>query len=213
MSTNPRKSQAKNKNDDTDAELVQAIQSGRVDLFQTLVSRYEEKLYNFGLRMCRNVPDAEDLVQDTFLNVFKYLKGFRQEAKFKNWLYRIATSVCIKKRRKKKCAPERTLSMTDFLPRDEAEMAQKTPQWATIPLDQLLNEELAGQLNSAIHALPPKYRMVAVLRDIEGFSTGETAKILEITPANVKVRLHRARLFLREELKEYFKHDRNIPST
>ena len=92
-------------------------------------------------------------------------------------------------------------------------MAQKTPRWATIPLDQLLNEELAGQLNGAIHALPPKYRMVAVLRDIEGFSTSETAKILDITPANVKVRLHRARLFLREELKEYFKHDQNIPST
>jgi len=82
MPTNPRKSQTRNKNQDDDAELVQAIQSGRADLFQTLVSRYEEKLYNFGLRMCRNVPDAEDLVQDTFLNAFKYLKGFRQEAKF-----------------------------------------------------------------------------------------------------------------------------------
>jgi RNA polymerase sigma-70 factor (ECF subfamily) len=92
-------------------------------------------------------------------------------------------------------------------------MARQTPQWATIPLEQLLNEELADKLNMAIHALPPKYRLVSILRDIEGFSTDETAKILDITSANVKVRLHRARLFLREELKNYFKHDRNIPST
>ncbi len=211
MSTNPKKSSTRNNRNDT--ELVQAIQSGQVDLFQDLVLRYERKLYNFGLRMCRDVHDAEDLVQDTFLNVFKYLNGFRHEAKFKNWLYKIAASVCLKKRRQKKHAPEHTLSLEDFLPRDEAEMARQTPQWATIPLEQLLNEELADKLNMAIHALPPKYRLVSILRDIEGFSTDETAKILDITSANVKVRLHRARLFLREELKNYFKHDRNIPST
>ncbi|RUA00913.1 MAG: hypothetical protein DSY89_05815 [Deltaproteobacteria bacterium] len=210
MSTNPRKSSTRNNQNDT--ELVRAIQSGQVDLFPELVLRYERKLYNFGLRMCRDVTDAEDLVQDTFLNVFKYLNGFRYEAKFKNWLYKIATSVCLKKRRQKKCEPERTLSLEDFLPRDEAEMVRQTPDWATIPLDQLLNEELADQLNTAIHALPPKYRLVSVLRDIEGFSTSETARILDISSTNVKVRLHRARFFLREELKSYFEHDRNTPS-
>ena len=91
-------------------------------------------------------------------------------------------------------------------------MAREAPRWATIPLDQLLNEELADMLSDTIHALPEKYRIVAVLRDVEGFSTAETAKIIDITPANVKVRLHRARLFLRDKLKNYFEHDHNYPS-
>ncbi|MEA3231259.1 MAG: sigma-70 family RNA polymerase sigma factor [Thermodesulfobacteriota bacterium] len=211
MPTSPRKSSTKNNSNDT--ELVRAIQSGRIDLYQELVSRYERKLYNFGLRMCRNASDAEDLVQDTFLNVFKYLNGFRHEAKFKNWLYKIAASTCIKKRRRLKYAPDQTISIENFLPGDEAEVAREIPRWTTIPLDQLLNEELAEVLSDTIHTLPEKYRIVAILRDVEGFSTAETAKILDITPANVKVRLHRARLFLREKLKNYFEHDHNYPST
>jgi len=211
MATSPRKSSTENNINDT--ELVQAIQVGRIDLYQELVSRYERKLYNFGLRMCRNTSDAEDLVQDTFLNVFKYLKSFRHEAKFKNWLYKIAASICIKKRRQRKYAPEQTLSLADFSSRDETEMAKGPPRWTNIPLDQLLNEELAEMLSDTIHALPEKYRIVAVLRDVEGFTTTETAKILDITPANVKVRLHRARLFLRDKLKDYFEHDHSYPST
>jgi RNA polymerase sigma-70 factor (ECF subfamily) len=78
------------------------------------------------------------------------------------------------------------------------------PAWATLPLDQLLNEELGRTLKQAIVEVPEKYRMVLVLRDIEGFSTEESAQILNLTPANIKVRLHRARLFLREKLKTYF---------
>ena len=205
---NPTPQQIKDK----DFDLIQAINAGEVDKFQDLVKRYEAKLYNFSLRMCRDPSDAEDMIQDTFLNVFRYLKNFRYEAKFKNWLYKIAASVCIKKKRRRKHAPDQTLSLEDFLPGDEAEVARKIPRWTTIPLDQLLNEELAEVLSDTIHALPEKYRIVAILRDVEGFSTAETANILDISPANVKVRLHRARLFLRDKLKNYFEHDHNHPS-
>ncbi|PID76265.1 MAG: RNA polymerase subunit sigma-70 [Deltaproteobacteria bacterium] len=211
MPTSPRLNSSQKSR--TDVELVAAIQSGQTELYEELVSRYDSKLYNFGIRMCRNTSDAEDLVQETFLNVFKYLKGFRHEAKFKNWLYKIAASICIKKRRRRKYEPDRSLSLEEFLPGDEAQMAAKAPTWVSIPLDQLLNKELATMLGDSIHALPHKYRVVAVLRDVEGFSTIETAKILEISPANVKVRLHRARLFLREKLKNYFEHDDRITST
>ena len=76
-----------------------------------------------------------------------------------------------------------------------------------MPLDKLLNEELAGAINRGILSIPKKYRMVIVLRDVEGFSTAETAQILNISPANVKVRLHRARLYLREQLKGYFENE------
>jgi RNA polymerase sigma-70 factor (ECF subfamily) len=191
---------------DNDTEIIKAINSGQFDLFHELVKRYEQKLYNFSLRMCRDPSDAEDMVQETFLNVFRYLKDFRYETKFKNWLYRIAASTCIKKRRKSKFAPERELSLEDFIPKDEAEAQEQVPNWAMMPLDQLLNEELADMVNQAILSLPEKYRLVIVLRDIEGFSTAETAQILGLSAANVKVRLHRARLFLREKLKGYFEH-------
>jgi len=189
---------------DEDTELIEAINSGRHELFQELVKRYEQRLYNFGLRMCGDICDAEDLVQDTFLNVFKYLKDFRFETKFKNWLYRIATSTCIKKRRKSKFAPDREISLDDYVPKDNGSVPTDIPDWAQMPLAQLLNEELSIHLKEAILSLPEKYRLVAVLRDLEGFSTAETAQILNLKPSNVKVRLHRARLFLREKLKGYF---------
>ena len=192
---------------DRDTKLVKAINAGKPELFEELVKRYEQKLYNFGLRMCGDVCDAEDLVQETFLNVFRYLKDFRFETKFKNWLYRIATSSCIKKRRKSKYAPERELSLDEFISKDDAQTPNETPAWAQLPLDQLLNEELSRTFKEAILTLPEKYRLVVVLRDLEGFSTIETAQILNLKSSNVKVRLHSARLFLQEKLKEYFKND------
>jgi RNA polymerase sigma-70 factor (ECF subfamily) len=202
-SKNPNREKVK----DQDYDLIQAINSGQIGKFHDLVKRYEQRLYNFSLRMCRDHSDAEDMVQDTFLNVFKYLKDFRYETKFKNWLYKVAASTCIKRRRKSKFAPEKELSLDEFLPGDEAETAEKVPEWALMPLDKLLNEELSSAIHQGILSIPKKYRMVIVLRDIEGFSTAETAQILNLSPANVKVRLHRARLYLRDKLKGYFEND------
>ena len=191
---------------DDDFDLIQAINAGQSELFPELVRRYERKLYSFGMRMCRDARDTEDMVQDTFINVFKYLKDFRYETKFKNWLYRIATSTCLKKKRKSKYAPERELSLDDFIPDENAEIPVQVPGWASIPLDQLLNEELSAVINEGVASLPEKYRLVLVLRDMEGFNTAETAQVLGLTTENIKVRLHRARLFLREKLKTYYDH-------
>jgi len=203
----PSKNQTPRKVKDKDYDLIQSINSGQVEKFHDLVKRYDQKLYNFSLRMCRDHSDAEDMVQETFLNVFRYLKDFRYESKFKNWLYKVAASTCIKKRRKSKFAPEKELSLDDFRPSDEAEPPDQVPEWALMPLDKLLNEELAGAINQGILSIPKKYRMVIVLRDVEGFSTAETAQILNISPANVKVRLHRARLYIRDKLKGYFENE------
>ncbi len=201
---NPSK---KPKSADKDTELIRAINGGRQDLYYELVNRYEKSLYNFGLRMCNNPSDAEDMVQDTFLNVFKYLIGFRYETKFKNWLYRVATSACLKKKRRSKYAPDRELSLDEFLPADESAVSMDLPRWASQPLEQVLDEELSGVIKQALMELPEKYRLVIVLRDVEGFSTQETAEILGLTATNIKVRLHRARLFLREALKTYYETD------
>ncbi len=194
----------KTKNDDKDAALIRAINDGHQDRFYELVQRYEKRLYNFGLRMCDNASDAEDMVQDTFLNVFRYLGGFRYETKFKNWLYRVATSACLKKKRRSKFAPERELSLDEFLPADESAVSVDLPTWASQPLDRVLDDELGAVIRRALLELPEKYRLVIVLRDVEGFSTQEAAEILDLTQTNIKVRLHRARLFLREALKTYY---------
>lgn len=194
----------KNKIIDNDTPLIIAIQEGEGARFEELVTRYEGKLYNFGLRICKDPSDAEDLVQETFIGIFRYIQDFRQETKFKNWMYRIATSVCHRMRRRSKYAPERELSLDEFLPKDHAEIDTELPEWAAMPIHQVLNQELGEHLKASVKELPPQYRLVLVLRDMEGFSTEETATILGITATNVKVRLHRARLFVREELKGYF---------
>ncbi len=189
---------------DEDAELINAINSGHGSLFYNLVKKYEQKLYNFGLRMCGETRDAEDMVQETFLNVYRYLADFRSESKFKNWLYRIASSTCIKRKRKSKFAPQKEISLEDFIPEDKENIPDSLPPWASEPLEKVLNDELSDNIQKAILSLPEKYRIVLVLRDIEGFSTEETAQILNIKSSSVKVRLHRARLFLKEKLKDYF---------
>jgi len=202
----PKPQTPKRRIDYKDSPLIGAINAGETDRFYELVQRYQQALFNFGLRICGQAADAEDMVQDTFLNVFKYLNTFRFETQFKNWLYRIAMSVCVKRRRRSKFAPESELSLDEFLPGDE-QVVDDVPAWAREPLDRLLDEELARRIEDAILALPESYRPVLVLRDLEGFSTEETAQILNLTPGNVKVRLHRARLFVREQLKEYFTHE------
>ncbi len=191
---------------DDDFELIRAINAGQAERFEELVRRYQQRVYNFGMRMCGEPRDSEDLVQETFLNVYRYLEGFRYETKFRNWMFRIATTVCLKKKRRPKHAPERELSLEEFMPQEGEELPEAPPDWARAPLDQVLNGELARHIQQAIIDLPKKYRMVVALREMEGFSTEETAQILDISTANVKVRLHRARLFLREKLKGYFDH-------
>lgn len=189
---------------DSDRKFLDAISSGDTGAFDGLVQKYEGKVYNFGLKVCKDVGDAEDLVQETFINVFRALSHFRHETKFKNWLYKIAANACWRMRRKSKFAPDEELSLEDFMPADHSKIDKTPPDWAAAPIAQLLNSELSLKIKQGIDALPDHYKLVLVLRDMEGFSTEETADILSITVQNVKVRLHRARLFLREELKEYY---------
>ena len=192
---------------EVERELLRKCRAGDWKAYEPIVRAYEGRLYGVALGLVHNAEDARDLVQDTFLNVFRYLKDFRYETKFKNWLYRIATSTCIKKRRKSKFAPDRELSLDEFRPKEDTHIPEQVPEWAQIPLNKLLNVELSKTIREAILTLPEKYRMVIVLRDLEGFSTAETAQILNLKPSNLKVRLHRARLYLREKLKGYFEHD------
>ena len=192
---------------DEDTELIEAINSGKKDLFNDLVKKYEKKIYQFGLRMCREPRDAEEMVQDTFLNTYRFLKYFRQETKFKNWLFKIASSACLRKKRNNPVPWQNQISLEDFFKREGTNPTDQLPTWVSEPLENILNQESSEVIRKSISLIPEKYRLVLVLRDLEGFSTEETARILKLKPVTVKVRLHRARLYLKEKLKDYFEHE------
>jgi RNA polymerase sigma-70 factor, ECF subfamily len=187
--------------------LIESFKQGNPEAMEEIISRYEEPLYNFGLRMCGHKQDAEDIIQDTFLSAFLYLDSFREESSLKNWLYKIAANACFRMRRKKKCEPDYELSLEDLLPGDGEAGNFDIPDWTDDPSDNLLRNELRKVIEQAVRELPPIYRMVFNLRDMEGFSTDETATIMDITPQAVKTRLHRARLFLRQKISERYRKD------
>ncbi|MDZ7698457.1 MAG: sigma-70 family RNA polymerase sigma factor [Deltaproteobacteria bacterium] len=181
----------------TDAQLIEAFKAGSMAAMEAIVNRYEDRIFTFGLKMCGQLQDAEDIMQETFLNAFRYLDGFRQETKLRNWLFKIASSACIKKRRKKKCEPDHELSL-DAFPGNGKNTTYQIPDWSNDPSSAVMRGEMKQIMDTAIQALPHKNKLVFNLRDIEGFSTKETADILGISVESVKTRLHRARRFLRK---------------
>jgi RNA polymerase sigma-70 factor (ECF subfamily) len=190
--------------DDIDHRLITEFKDGSPDAMTKIVERYEKSLFSFGLRMCGHVQDAEDIMQETFMSALKGLHTFREETKLKNWLFRIAAHACMRKRRKKKCEPDREISLDSIMPNDGSKGHFEIPDWSNDPRDAALRAELKSIIDDCMGQLPPKYRIVLNLRDIEGFNTEETAEILGITSQSVKTRLHRARLFLRKGISDHF---------
>lgn len=168
--------------------------------FDTLYRDHVDLLYRYAHRLCGEAESAKDLVQETFLNAYRGLKDFRGDAKVSTWLYTIASRACLRMRRKRKGAPERELSLEEFVPTSEGEFRLQVPIDGLTPEQALENKELRQALEQAINKLPKKYRMVLVLRDMEGLSAIETGAIMGLSERAVKSRLHRARLFVRREL-------------
>jgi RNA polymerase sigma-70 factor (ECF subfamily) len=154
--------------------------------------------------MLRNQQDAEDALQETFLQVFRGLPGFEGRSQFSTWLFRLATNVCLMRIRHRETEPPKLLPLEDYLPKLEEGGSPQMVDWADRPEDALLSKESREQMMGALDKLPPEYRAVFILRDIEGFSNAETGESLGISIAAVKSRLHRARLALRGMLSEYF---------
>ncbi|WP_447978521.1 RNA polymerase sigma factor [Candidatus Nitrospira bockiana] len=168
--------------------------------FDRLYRDHADRIYRFAQRVCGPVEDARDLVQETFLNAYRGLSQFRGEAQLSTWLYRIAIRACMAMRRRKKGEPERELSLEEFIPTSDGELKLQIPAQGLSPEEALENKQLRRALNQAIRALPPKYRVVLILRDMEGLSAKEVAAIMGLNERAVKSRLHRARLFVRREL-------------
>jgi len=188
----------------SDQALVEKAKTGDYQAFEALVNRYEGKVYRLSMRMLRNQEDAEDALQEAFLQVYRGLKGFEGRSSFSTWLFRLATNVCLMKIRHRETEPARLLPLEDYLPRHEEGEHPHIQDWPDKPEEVLLTKESREKMLEALEKLPPEYRAVFILRDVEGFSNAEAGEALGISVAAVKSRLHRARLTLRGMLSEYF---------
>ena len=181
---------------------LEALVAGDRAEFARLVDVYSSPIYRLGLRMLGSPQDAEDVLQNTFLNVLTHIAEFEGRSSLATWLYRIAANEALMLLRKKK--PE--VNLDDVEAGEEAEDLLPTQfvDWSALPEDQLLSGEGKNILDQAIQTLPESMRIVFLLRDVEGLSIKETAEVLNLTETNVKTRLLRARLLLREQLSAYY---------
>jgi RNA polymerase sigma-70 factor (ECF subfamily) len=157
-------------------------------------------MYRFAHRLCGEPEAAKDLVQETFLNAYQGFDRFRGDAQISTWLYTIASRASLRMRRRRKGAPERELSLDEFIPTSDGEFRLQIPIDGLSPEAALQNKQLRQALDAAINQLPKKYKMVLVLRDMEGVSAKEVGAIMGLNERAVKSRLHRARLFVRRQL-------------
>jgi len=176
--------------------LLDAARSGDRDALDALVTRYEPHVYRFGLTMCRDVEDARDVLQDTFLAMVRSLKTFRAESSLSTWLYAVAHHACIKRRRRRASAPRQVASLEALDDDDLGRLASPGPN----PEVAAVSHERRAALEAAIRSLEPAQRVVLLLRDVEGLSAPAAAEVLGLSVAAVKSRLHRARVAVREAL-------------
>ena len=183
-----------------EADLLQKIQDGDPRAFDEFVNLYGDRIYGFGLRMCGEREDARDVVQETLIKAFESLKTLKEPKALKSWLYRVASNACLMKRRKGKFEPQRELSLEDLMPKDAGSAAFEVPDDADAPDDTVARNETRRAVHEAIRSLPPHYRVVLLLRDIEQLTTREVCEALDLPETTVKMRLHRARLGVRRYL-------------
>jgi RNA polymerase sigma-70 factor (ECF subfamily) len=184
--------------------LVEALQAGDTAALEALMERYTDRVYRVAYGITRNAEDAEEVVQDVFLTVFRKINAFERRATLGTWMYRIATNAALNQRRGKRLDLEMSLEdcLPMFLPdgHRQGDRALLQADWSQTPEQELLSRETRGLLDRAIDELPEQYRAVLVLRDIEGLSNEGVADVVGESVACVKSRIHRARMALRERL-------------
>jgi RNA polymerase sigma-70 factor (ECF subfamily) len=183
--------------------LVDKARAGDIGAFESLVRRYDRNVFRIAQHITQNREDAEDVVQDAFLKAYQNLRQFQGQSKFYTWLVRITVNEALMRLRRRR--PERMVSIDEDVKTEEDSIPREIADWSPNPEQQYTQAELKDLLGKTIQGLPPSFRTVFVLRDVEGLSTEETASALELSVPAVKSRLLRARLQLRERLNKYFK--------
>ena len=189
---------------ESEAQLIQRLRARDASALEVLMERHAGRLYRVAYGITRNDADAEEVVQDAFLALFRKIDGFEGRAALGSWLYRVTTNAALIKHRGKRAQLE--VSLEEQLPtyladgHREGDRSFLLADWSETPEETLLNGEASKTLERALDRLPDHYRAVVVLREVEGLDNEEVAKILGESVPTVKSRLHRARMALREEL-------------
>jgi RNA polymerase sigma-70 factor (ECF subfamily) len=178
-----------------DTDLVAAAKAGDRQALEALLGRHQARVYRFGRKMCGDEEDAADVLQETLLAAARTLPDFREASSVSTWLYTIARSFCIKKRRTSKFAPAALESLDQ-----DADAGVSVADPARSPEEAASGRQLQAALDAAIDSLDPMYREVLVLRDVEGLPAADVAEALGLTVEAVKSRLHRARMAVRERV-------------
>jgi RNA polymerase sigma-70 factor (ECF subfamily) len=180
--------------------LVRAAASGDRDAMEALLMRAQEVAYRFSVTVCGYVDEAEDVMQEALMKTYRHASRIREPEAFRPWLYRTVRNACLMRRRLRVNEPRALLSLDEVLPSPEGAKALDARDSGKDPEALVMNSRLRRKLNRALRALAPSHRAVVFLREMEGLSTREVAHVLGVTEANVKTRLHRARLFLQKQL-------------
>ena len=188
-----------------DDELLAGIRVGTPGAVDELLRLYRGKIFNLAMSILKNESDAEEAAQDVFMTVIRKADTFQGNSAFYSWMYRICVNTCLMRLRGKR--RNETVSIEEFMPvfTDEGMHASPMDDWSKEVERDALNEELGRMIRKYTEELSEKYRVVFVLSDVEGLSNEETAKILGLTVPAIKSRLHRARLYLREQLARYLR--------
>ena len=190
-----------------DVALVARAKEGDVSAFEQLVKQYDRQIFRIAQHITQNREDAEDVVQDAFLKAYQKLEQFQGNSKFYTWLVRIAVNESLMRLRKRRAG--KMVSIDEDIETEEGSMPRDLADWSPNPEQMYGQSELGDILRKTIQGLPPGFRTVFVLRDVENLSTEETAETLGLSVPAVKSRLLRARLQLRERLSRYFKLKKN----
>lgn len=183
-----------------DDEILDGLRRNAPGAFEAFFERYADRIYGFGLKVCGHIEDAKDILQDTLVTTLKSLKDVKSAKALPRWLFRVASNACLMKRRAGNYAENREIPIEELMPERRDGKPLPLHDWSLDPADEVRRSEEKLLLKEAMADLPPHYRLVLVLRDMEEMSNQEVAEILHITVPTVKIRLHRARLFLRKEL-------------
>jgi RNA polymerase sigma-70 factor, ECF subfamily len=186
--------------------LVAAAKAGDISAFETLVGRYERKIFRLAQNITQNREDAEDTMQEAFLKAYQHLGDFQGNSRFYTWLVRIAVNQALMKLRKRR---PNQVSLDEEIETGEESMPREVEDWGPSPEEKYEQSEMGTILSDTIAELDPSFRIVFQLRDIEELSTEETADVLGLSVPAVKSRLLRARLKLRQKLNKYFRRSDN----
>jgi RNA polymerase sigma-70 factor (ECF subfamily) len=187
----------------SDLDLVRRIKSGEEDAFEQMVERYHARVYSLSYGVLRNAEDAEEATQDTFLTLYRKIGTFDESKKFFSWFYRVALNQAYSRARRRR--PMTAVPIEDYLPRFSSDghiASPELPDWSASIEDGAIARELAGRAGEFMADLPPAYRDVIWMYDVEEMSTSDIAETLQISIPALKSRLHRARLYLRQRLTE-----------